>query len=305
MRPGCWRRGSGADAIAPHCLLLAAVTLWGWTFIATKILLAELGAVEIFAWRLAIAVPLLGILLRARRTRLEFSRSDLIAVAAAGAIFGIHFVLQLTGLRTTTATNTGWIITFTPLTLAALSWLLLREPIGRGIAGGIAIATVGIVLLVSRGTPSDLGWVRSVGDWLILLSTFTWSLYTVVTRTLVARRDPLAVTFAISVASAIGVAVPFMVTADAGAILSLSPRALAALLYLAVAGSVLGQWFWQVGVARLGAARAGLYLYLEPIATLMLAVPMLGEPFGIWVAIGGALVLAGVYIGQRQPDTNA
>jgi drug/metabolite transporter (DMT)-like permease len=240
------------------------------------------------------------VLLRVRRTRLEFSRRDLIPIAAAGAIFGVHFVLQLTGLRTTTATNTGWIITFTPLTLALLSWVVLREPIGRGIVGGIAIATIGIVLLVSRGNPSDLGWVRSVGDWLILLSTFTWSLYTVVTRTLVTRRDPLAVTFGISVASALAIAIPFALMADAGAIRSLSPRGLASLLYLAIAGSVLGQWFWQVGVAKLGAARAGLYLYLEPIATLALAVPMLGEPFGIWVAIGGALVLAGVYLGQRR-----
>lgn len=291
---------SHAINILPRILLLTAVTLWGWTFIATKILLEELGPVEIFALRLAIAVPLLGVLLLARRTSLEFSRRDLIAIAVAGAIFGIHFVLQLTGLRTTTATNTGWIITFTPLTLAVLSWLLFREPIGRGIAGGIGIATVGIVLLVSRGHPADLGWVRSVGDWLILLSTFTWALYTVATRNIVMRRDPLAVTFAISVGSAIAIAIPFAVIADAGAILSLSLRGLAALLYLAVAGSVLGQWFWQVGVARLGASRAGLYLYLEPIATLVLAVPMLGEAFGAWVAIGGGLVLAGVYVGQRD-----
>ena len=235
---------------------------------------------------------------------MQFSRGDLLAIAAAGAIFAIHFVLQLTGLRTTTATNTGWIITFTPLTLAVLSWLLLREPIGRGIAAGIAIATVGIVVLVSRGNPSDLGWVRSVGDWLILLSTLTWALYTVATRNVVTRRDPLAVTFAISVAAAVGLVVPFIVTADVAAIQSLTTRGVAALLYLAVAGSVLGQWFWQHGVSKLGAARAGLYLYLEPIATLALAVPMLGEPVGAWVAIGGALVLVGVYVGQRGGGGN-
>jgi drug/metabolite transporter (DMT)-like permease len=52
-------------------------------------------------------------------------------------------------------------------------------------------------------------------------------------------------------------------------------------------------------VARLGAARAGLYLYLEPLSTLALAVPLLGEPFGPFIALGGGLVLAGVYLGQR------
>jgi drug/metabolite transporter (DMT)-like permease len=206
-----------------------------------------------------------------------------------------HFVLQLTGLRQTTAINTGWIIAFTPLTLAVLSWIVLRERIGRG----IAIATLGIVLLVSRGDPAELGWMRNVGDWMILVSTFTWALYTVTTRNVVTRRDPLVVTAGISLAAAICIVVPFISGFDGERILSLSGRGLASLLYLAVAGSVLGQWFWQAGVAKLGAARAGLYLYLEPIATLMLAVPMLGEPFGLWVGIGGALVLAGVYLGQR------
>jgi drug/metabolite transporter (DMT)-like permease len=80
----------------------------------------------------------------------------------------------------------------------------------------------------------------------------------------------------------------------------LSPRGIAALLYLAIPGQALGHWFWQEGVAQLGAARAGLYLYLEPLATLALAVPLLGEPFGLFTALGGALVLAGVWVGQRE-----
>lgn len=291
--------GAVRFGILPRILLLAAVILWGWTFIATKILLEELDPLEIFALRLSIAVPLLGVLLLIRRTRLEFSRGDWTAIAIAGAIFAIHFVVQLTGLTTTTATNTGWIIAFTPLTLAVLSWGALRERIGRHLAGGVAIATAGILLLVSRGNLSDLGWVRSFGDWLILASTFTWALYTVATRNVVTRRDPLAVTFAISLAAAILIAAPFLATADTVAIRSMTTRGLLALLYLAIAGSVVGQWFWQHGVAKLGAARAGIYLYVEPLATLALAVPVLGEPFGFFVAIGGALVLAGVYVGQR------
>ena len=69
---------------------------------------------------------------------------------------------------------------------------------------------------------------------------------------------------------------------------------------IAAPGLALGQWFWLEGVAGLGAARAGLYLYLEPLATLALAVPLLGEPFGLSGALGGGLVLTGVYVGQRD-----
>lgn len=284
----------------PRLLLLSAVVLWGWTFVATKILVAELGPVEVLGLRLAIGVPFLGGLLLVRRVPLRFAAADVRPILLGGGILTVHFLVQIAGLETTTATNTGWIISVSPLALAVLSFFLLGERIGWSGVAGIAVATAGVLLLVSRGDVADLGWLRSAGDWLVLASAHTWALYTVATRDLARRRHPLAVTFAILLVAGALTAVVFAASADLAGIRSLSPRGLAALLYLAIPGLALGQWFWQEGVARLGAARAGLYLYLEPLATLALAVPLLGEPFGPFIAVGGSLVLAGVYVGQRE-----
>jgi drug/metabolite transporter (DMT)-like permease len=71
------------------------------------------------------------------------------------------------------------------------------------------------------------------------------------------------------------------------------------LLFLAIPGT-LAQWLWQIGVARLGASRAGLFLYIEPLATTVLAVPLLGESFTAFTAIGGSLVILGVWVAQRR-----
>ncbi|MBI3049913.1 MAG: EamA family transporter [Acidobacteria bacterium] len=284
----------------PRVLLLAAVVIWGWTFVATKILLEELGAVEIFALRLAIGVPFLGLVLLARRVPWPFSSSDARPLTLAAAMLTLHFLIQIVGLMSTTATNTSWIISVSPLAVAALSFLLLRERIGRQAVAGIAVATGGILLLISRGRLGDLGWLRSTGDWLILASAFTWALYTVMTRDLARRRDPLAVTFGILLIAGAFTAALFAVSADVASVRALSIRGLAALLYLAIPGLALGQWFWQEGIARLGAARAGLFLYLEPVATVLLAVPLLGESFGPIMALGGGLVFAGVYVGQQD-----
>jgi drug/metabolite transporter (DMT)-like permease len=277
------------------------VVIWGWTFVATKVLVTELGPVEILGLRLAIGVPFLGVVLAAKRVRVRFGRGDAGALLTGAAILTIHFLIQIAGLVTTTATNSGWIIAVSPLVLALLGAVFLRERLGwRGIAG-IAVATGGILLLVSRGRLSDLTWLRSIGDWLVLASAVTWALYTVSTRDLARRRHPLAVAFAVLLVAAAFTAVLFAAMADLTTIRALSPRGIIALLYLGIPGLALGQWFWQEGVARLGAARAGLYLYLEPLATLALAVPLLREPFGPFTALGGALVLAGVYVGQQQP----
>lgn len=281
-------------------LLLCAVVIWGWTFVATKILVAELGPIEVFALRLAIGLPFLGGVLLAARVPLVFTRADLGALLLGGAVLTLHFLVQIAGLVTTTATNGGWIICVSPLVLALLSFLFLRERIRWTGVAGIAVATLGILLLVSRGDIASLGWLRSTGDWLVLASAHTWAVYTVVTRDLARRRHPLAVTFGILLVAAAFAAVLFVAGADTARVRTLSLRGLAALLYLAIPGLALGQWFWQTGVARLGASRAALYLYLEPLATLALAVPLLGEPFGLTAALGGGLVLAGVYLGQRD-----
>lgn len=283
-------------------LLLSAVVIWGWTFVATKILVAELGPIEIFSLRLAIGLPFLAIVLLVKRVPLRFARADAVPLVAGGAIFTLHFLVQIAGLMTTTATNTGWIISVTPLVIAVLSFLFLRERIGRGGVAGIVVATLGVLLLVSQGRLTDIQWLRSRGDWLVLASAHTWALYTVVTRNVARRYAPLAVTFVILLIAAACSLILFAVAGHAGQIRHLSLRGIVALLYLAIPGLALGQWFWQEGVARIGATRAGLYLYLEPLATVILAVPLLGEAFGPATAAGGALVLAGVFIGQRDKN---
>lgn len=270
---------------------------------ATKILLAELGPIEIVAMRLAIGLPFLLLLLLVQRVPLRFDRADVPPLIVGGAIVTVHLLLQVVGLVTTTATNSGWIISVTPLALAVLSFVSLRERIGWRVGAGIAVATAGILLLVSRGRLTDLRWLQSTGDWLMLVSAHTWAAYTVVTRDLVRRRNPLAVTFSILLIAAVSISIVAVASADLARVRALSPRGVAALLYLAIAGLAVGNWFWQVAVARLGATRAGMYLYLEPLATLALAVPLLDEPFGAVTALGGGLVMAGVYVGQSGRQT--
>jgi drug/metabolite transporter (DMT)-like permease len=62
--------------VLPRVLLLFAVVIWGWTFVATKILVAEIGPVEVFALRLALGLPFLGVVLLVKRVPIRFARAD-------------------------------------------------------------------------------------------------------------------------------------------------------------------------------------------------------------------------------------
>lgn len=282
-----------------YLLLLLTVIIWGWTFVATKICLQYLTPAELFGMRLIIGVPILWALIKIRGIPLEFSGVKKPQMFAGSAVLMAHFLIQINALRFTSATNTGWIISVTPLVMAVLSYLFLKERINKYQITGIVVATIGILFLMSKGKFGELAWLRSVGDWLVLVSAHTWAIYTVITRDVSRSKNPLVVTFGVFAPLGAIMLVYMLFTSDWSKFLRLPAEPIIALLFLAILGMALAQWWWQVGVARIGASRAGVFLYVEPLATTVLAVPLLNEAFGIFTALGGALVLFGVWFAQR------
>lgn len=279
-------------------ILLFCVIVWGWTFVATKICLAYLNPIELVGLRFLIGLPLLYAVIRMKGMTIDFVRREYRSLAIGGAIITVHFLLQALALNYTSATNTGWIIAVTPLAMAALSYLILKERIGGNEIIGIGIATCGIILLVSKGDFTSLGWLNSIGDWMILASAHTWALYTIATRNVARSRNPLTVTLLVFAPVTVLCVLYMVFFADVRHVASLPADGWIALLFLGALGT-LTQWFWQIGVAKLGAAKAGIYLYLEPLATTALAIPLLKESFGFVTAVGGALVMGGVWWAQR------
>jgi drug/metabolite transporter (DMT)-like permease len=80
----------------------------------------------------------------------------------------------------------------------------------------------------------------------------------------------------------------------------LNRTSLLGMAYVAVFPALLAYHFWNLGVAAVGAARAGVFFYLTPFFGSLLAVALLGERFGLHHAIGMALIVAGVAIANRK-----
>ena len=256
-------RGSSAVNLMPtRLLLLFCVIVWGWTFVATKICLAYLDPYELVGLRFAIGLPLLFAVIRFKRIHIEFSKREYRVLALGAAVIAVHFIMQAIALKYTSATNTGWIIAVTPLALTVLSLLILREKIGSKEVLGIMIATVGILLLISRGEFKSLGWLRSFGDWLILASAFTWALFTIATRNVSRSRNSMTVTLAVFTPVTLLCLLYVIMLGDIRTIAALTAEPFIALLLLGLLGTMT-QWIWQIGIADIGAAR-GRHLSVSP-----------------------------------------
>ncbi len=281
-------------------LLIMTVCFWGWSFVATKICLDYMTPLQVIGLRYLLGLPIMLAVLIGKRRRFAIERRDWPTFGWAAAVITLHFLIQVTGMQYTSATNTGWLISVTPLVLAVLSFIFLKERISWRAIAGIFVATVGILLLVSRGHLLELGWLQSKGDWLVFLSAHTWAIFTILTRDLSRKYPPLVVSFLILALSAVVIVGGMALFSDWHRLAHLPLEPVLAILFLGVFCLGLAFWFWQEGVSHLGAARAGFFLYLEPVATTVLAVPYLGEKFGVFAALGGGLVLAGVFLAEQR-----
>jgi len=283
-----------------HLSLLFAVILWGWSFVATKVLLQYLSPVEVMGARLLLGVPPMILALLVKRIFPRLPRRDWALMGACSLVLISHFLVQITGMQYTSATNTAWIIAVTPLTIVLLAVPFLGEKLRRPQVIGIFAATFGVLILVSRGNPADLGGLTNVGDWMVLASAFTWAAYTVLTRHIADGRQPLFVTTMVLAMAAIA-ALSYMLAFTNWVVFVEMPwEGWVATVFLGLFCISLTLWIWNEGVARIGASRAGFFLYLEPLFATSVAVPLLGDHFGWSTAVGGAFIISGVMLAERR-----
>jgi drug/metabolite transporter (DMT)-like permease len=290
-------------ALAARLGALAAVVLWGLSFVATKAALREVSPITLISTRFALGTAVLLLILALRRESLVPPRDawPMLALMGFVGIF-LHQVIQVHGLTLTTAVRTGWLIGLTPIWSAVLAAVFLGESFGFRKVLGLFLGTVGALLVITRGELSSrvLALPSTRGDLLVLASTVTWAIYTILgPKTL--RRLGSARATAGAMFAGWAMMIPFFVS-SAGwqEYRSLSSTSLMAIVFLGVGCSGLGYLLWYAALERIEASQVAAFLYLEPLVTLAAAVTLLGESVAASTILGGVLVLVGVLTVQTS-----
>ena len=281
---------------------------------ATKIVLRELNPTTIIPIRFGMGV----LVLAAANLRKSFRPIRLKAIPKL-ALLGflgitLHAWLQATGLKTVAATVTAWVIATIPVFVALLGWAFLGERLSLLQIGGIVIAAVGALTVVSGGDLRALitGRVGTVGDILIGISALNWAIFTVLSKRVIGSEthhlmgegndqgDPVRTMLYVMAFGWI-FSLPGMVL-DKGwlALQTLSLQGWWALIFLGVACSGLAYLFWYKALDRIAATQVGVFLYFEPLVTAVVAWPILGEAVTGLIAVGGAAILLGVWLVNQR-----
>jgi drug/metabolite transporter (DMT)-like permease len=212
-------------------------------------------------------------------------------VSTGGTYLGIAF---------TTASNAVILQAATPVMVALGARLYLGERLRAEQWGGVICSTLGVLLVITRGSWRAVAHLElHLGDFILLVSQVGWSTYTIYGKRVLARHEPMLATTAAYVTGSLMLLPTALVTAPLFPAPSFgSASAWAVVLYQAFLGAIAHVW-WYEGVKAVGPSRSAVFLNLQPIVGILLAWLMLGEQIRVAALIGGGLVLAGVVLTTR------
>jgi len=232
-----------------------------------------------------------GALLRQRVEReariLSGDFPRLLAMAAAGAVVGP--VALAWGLQRTSATSASLMLTLEAVFTAVLAWRMYRETMDRRVWTAMLLLVVGGVLLILNQGRDD-----GAGAWgllAVLLATAAWGVDNTLSRSL-AERDPGQVVLAKAV---LGAAATSMLAIVFGEPLPTLGAAVG-LLAVGAIGYGLSLRFYLLAQRAFGAARTGSVFAFAPFIGATLAVTLGDQSVSWLMAVGGALMLAGVVL---------
>ncbi len=284
---------------AAYAAAAAAVLLWGATPVATKIAVAGMDPVMAAFLRTvlaaAIAVPAVALF----RLPLPTTAAAwmLLAVSAAAG-FGGFTVLFSLGVERTSAAHAALINASIPLFTGLFGAIAERRVPGRLWFVGITVAFAGeAVLIFGRGAAAEGATVA--GDLLCVASSAMAGLGYVAGSHLARDIGTASVTFW-GIALAGLAQAPLVYLWGAGLDWAAVPvEAWNAVLYLALASSILGYVAWYWALARGGAVRMAPMQFAMPVVSLALAVVLLDESLSVTVLVASALVLSGIAVSRR------
>jgi drug/metabolite transporter (DMT)-like permease len=274
----------------PTLALLGVTAAWGSTFFMIKDVLEEVSVADFLAVRFAIAAAFLFAVAPGHVRRL--TRDEWRHSAILGLVYGVAQILQTAGLERTPATVSGFVTGMYVVLTPVLAALVFRERITRTVWIAVALATVGLAFLSLKG------FALSGGVVLIFCSAILYAVHILGLGRW--SKSTNAVGLA-AVQMAVIAVVCTVVGAPNGIGLPESAYGWTALLYMAIVAAALSMLLQTWAQAHLAPTRAAIIMTMEPVFAAFFAVLFGGESLTGRMVVGGAFVLAAMYLVELAP----
>ena len=280
-------------------LLVLANVLWGSSHAIGKLAIESFDPMILAGIRVSIATACFwGLRFSGIAPREGVPRRDVLVLGSLGLLtVACAQFLDYRGLSLTTATDSSLMIIGEVISTTVLAWLIAREYVSPQKQIGLVLGIVGVVVLTLGGAPdSSYAPNRALGNTFVILALLCESIFTVLGAHYVQRFQPLTILRWTYTGSML-VWTPVLWWAyTTNQIAAASWEAWGAVVYMAIATSVVSYllWFWVIRSA--GASLGAISLFVQPVVGSLIGLYVLAEPQSPGLYIGAGLILVAMLV---------
>jgi drug/metabolite transporter (DMT)-like permease len=223
----------------------------------------------------------------------RLGRRDLVLVIVSGIFLSLHFATFIFAVKGTTIANATFLVNTSPVMLAVLSPLLIKERTTSREVLAVLVAMVGVVLIAYAGNGFRL---FGLADLSALLAAFFLTVYSLAGRHLRTRSISTACYTTYVYSTAALVALVMVTLLGTNTFHAYNAQNLIAIISLALVPTALGHSLYNYSLGSVKAVTANLFPLMEPIVASVLAVPLFGEVPTATQIVGYVLILVAVVI---------
>lgn len=284
-------------------LPLLAVLIWSMNIAVTRYVVDYISPVSIsfYRWLVAFLVltPFMATRVWRERVLIQQYWKKLAVLAAFGMV--LYQGLGYTAAHYTSATNMGIINAFIPIFTIFVSMFLLKEIPNRFAIIGSILSFLGLLYVMAQGNLAGL--IQSgghLGDVMMVIAVFFYAFYGVFLKKW-QLNIPLMISLYIQIIFALLYHLPFVLWLGLEAI---NPQNISSVLYAGIFPSLIAPLVWMLAVQMIGPNRTSIFMNLMPVFTAIIAYIWLNEAWTVYHSIGGAIILLGILLAQKKPQTH-
>ena len=276
-------------------------TLFGANAVAIKYSLSGLGPFSAAGIRFSIAAAAIYFWARFTGRPFALRKGQASQLLIISVVFTLQLGLLYLGLGRTSASRGTLMVNLQPFFLLILAhWFIPGDQITKKKILGLMMGAAGMILVFSgkKGVTADI----QIGDLMVLTNAFLWAINTVYTKRIIHLFSPFQIVFYPML-----FCIPFFLFAgyvfDTNMIMHLDGKVLCALLYQSLVTAAFGFVAWNTMLLKYGAVALHSFIFIMPIAGVLLGGLVLGELITWDLLLALALIVSGIVIVNFRSST--
>ncbi len=278
------------------------IVFWALVFPFIKIALEELSPVNLTIMRLLVVCIVFLILLIVKPNKFsKIQKKDIVPIFLVGflGIILYHFGLNY-GEQYISASAASVIIATIPIFVVILAAIFLKEKITIKIVLGVILSLVGVVIISTVGRSDALLEVKYIsGALAVILAAALGAGYTVAGKKMLQRYSALSLTVYVCLLGSLGL-IPFISSSLFEEVAAMSLTGWSVVIFLGVFPTVVGYVLWYVALEIKSASEISVYLYFVPVLSTIISYIFFRDEITWLFVFGGALVILGLHVVNKQ-----